>query len=456
MEKTKIGTVFAGKCSRLSYEGNGVLSYEGEAVYVEGVFPGDEGQIKIEYRRNGQWFGKIVSLSALSPNRIEPRCKVCRACGGCQFQQLSYQAQLDWKRDLIVSQFKKVAHMDVEVKPTVGMDEPYFYRNKIQMPFARDRKGHAYCGFYKTGTHVIVPVETCYIEDKRSQKILAAVRRLLDSFHLQPYDEDSRQGILRHVLIRTSHYKDQIMVVLVTNVDVFPSRNNFVKALIKECPEITTVVQNINSRATNVILGEKEHVLYGKGFIEDILCGITFRISPKSFYQTNPVMTEKLYEAAMVAGKLQKEDIAFDAYSGIGTIGFVASKHVAKVYSVEIVKEAVIDARANAKRNGIENVFSYCDDASSFMVRMAENNEKVDVLFMDPPRKGSDERFLKAVLKLKPSRIVYVSCNPSTLARDVAFLQKSYEVTSVQGFDMFPQTTHVEVVVSMSRVGSKL
>ena len=451
MEKSKIGTVFAGKCSRLSYEGNGVLSYEGEAVYVEGMFPGDEGQIKIEYRRNGQWFGKIVSLSTLSPNRIEPRCKVCRACGGCQFQQLSYQAQLDWKRDLIVSQFKKVAHMDVEVKPTVGMDEPYFYRNKIQMPFARDRKGHSYCGFYKTGTHVIVPVETCYIEDKRSQKILAAVRRLLDSFHLQPYDEDSRQGILRHVLIRTSLYKDQIMVVLVTNVDVFPSRNNFVKALIKECPEITTVVQNINSRATNVILGEKEHVLYGKGFIEDILCGITFRISPKSFYQTNPVMTEKLYEAAMDAGKLQKEDIAFDAYSGIGTIGFVASKYVAKVYSVEIVKEAVIDARANAKRNGIDNVLSYCDDASSFMVRMAENNEKVDVLFMDPPRKGSDERFLKAALKLKPSRIVYVSCNPSTLARDVAFLQKSYEVTSVQGFDMFPQTTHVETVVALVR-----
>lgn len=455
MEKLRIGLIFAGICTHVSYEGNGVVSCGKEAVYVEGMFPGDEGEIQIEYKRNGQWFGKIKSLTKLAKDRIEPRCKICHACGGCQFQQWDYPAQLDWKRELIASQFRKVARMEVEVKPTVGMDNPYFYRNKIQMPFARDRKGHAYCGFYKTGTHVIVPVETCYIEDERSKKILAAVRRLLDSFKLPVYDEDARSGILRHVLVRTSHYKKEVMVVLVTNVDSFPSRNNFVKALVKECPEITTVVQNINSRATNVILGEKERVLYGKGFIEDQLCGITFRISAKSFYQTNPIMTEKLYEAAMKAGNLQKGDVAFDAYSGIGTIGFVASKYVSKVYSVEIVREAVIDARANAKRNGIDNVMLYCDDASSFMVKMAEQKEHVDVLFMDPPRKGSDERFLKAALKLKPTRIVYVSCNPTTLARDVAFLSQSYEITSVQGFDMFPQTTHVETVAMLRLKDSK-
>ena len=445
-----IGNVISGECSRLSHEGKGVISLGKEVLYVEGAFPGDKGDFRVSYRRNGQWFGTIEKLSAISPNRIEPRCKICRACGGCQFQQLAYPVQLEWKRELVKSQFRKIAHMDVDVLPTVGMDDPFFYRNKIQMPFARDKKKKAYYGFYKEGTHVIVPVDTCYIEDQRAKKILDAVRRLLDSFKIQPYDEDARSGVLRHVLIRTSKYREEIMVVLVTAVDIFPSRGNFVKALLRECPEITTVVQNVNSRATNVILGPKEHVLFGKGYIEDVLCGVSFRISAKSFYQTNPVMTEKLYESAMKVANLTKNDVAFDAYSGIGTIGFIASRSVSKVYSVEIVKEAVIDARANAKRNGINNVACYCDDASSFMVRMAENHERVDVLFMDPPRKGSDERFLKAALKLRPQRIVYVSCNPSTLARDVLYLSGKYSVQSVQPFDMFPQTTHVETVCSLS------
>ena len=318
------------------------------------------------------------------------------------------------------------------------------------MPFGKDKKGNLYCGFYKEGTHVIVPVDTCYIEDERAKAVLDAVKRLGKSFRIEPYHEDERFGLLRHVLIRCAKKKEQVMVVLVTSSDAFPSRSNFVKALVKECPFITTVVQNVNPRHTNVILGDFERVLYGPGFIEDILCGITFRISAKSFYQVNPVMTEVLYSKAIEAAKLEGNETVFDAYSGIGTIGMIASKACKNVISVEIIKEAVADARRNAKANGIDNINFYCGDASSFMVNMAERKQNVDVVFLDPPRKGSDERCLNAICKLKPKKIVYVSCDPSTLARDVAYLNKSYRLETVQPVDMFPHTQHVETVAMLS------
>lgn len=339
--------------------------------------------------------------------------------------------------------------MDVEPLPCLGMGEPYFYRNKIQMPFAKDNRGNLYCGFYKENTHVIVPVDTCYIEDERAKKVLDAVKKLGKSFRIEPYLEDEGRGLLRHVLIRCAKHKEQVMVVLVTYKDIFPSRNNFVRALIEECPFITTVVQNVNPRHTNVILGEFERVLYGPGFIEDVLCGITFRISAKSFYQVNPIMTEALYGKAIEAANLTKDDIVFDAYSGIGTIGMVASKHCGKVVAVELVKEAVADARRNAKANHIDNAEFHCGDASSFMVNMAEKEQHVDVVFLDPPRKGSDQRCLDAICKLSPSRVVYVSCDPSTLARDVAYLSKKYRLVSLQPVDMFPHTMHVETVVEL-------
>lgn len=444
--KKNIPTLLKGICVDLSFEGKGVFKSKDEVVFVDNMFPGEEGEIEVTYKRNGALFGKVKKLDKVSKDRIEPRCKVCSSCGGCCFQQLSYQAQLEYKTNKVKEQFKKIAKMDVKVNPCVGMDNPYFYRNKIQMPFGKDNKGNPYCGFYKANTHVIVPIETCYIEDERAVHILDAIKKLLKSFKIEPYNEDERWGILRHVLIKTSFYKKEIMVVLVTSIDSFPSRNNFVKALVKECPEITTIVQNINSRSTNVILGEKERVLYGKGYIEDTLCGVNFQISSKSFYQTNPIMTEKLYSYAIEKANLTKEDIAFDAYSGIGTIGLIASKNAKEIISVELVSQAVKDGIRNAKRNNITNFRMYNDDASSFMVKMASNKQSVDVLFMDPPRKGSDQRFLDALIKLKPKRVVYVSCDPTTLARDVAYISKSYEIKDIQPFDMFPQTFHTENV----------
>ena len=441
--------VISGVCVGLSHEGKGVFKSGGEVYFVPGMFPGEEGEVAFSYARAGAKFGRVVSLKKVSPERVEPRCKICSACGGCCFQQLSYKAQLEHKRQVVKEQFRKIAKMDVDPLPCLGMDEPYFYRNKIQMPFAKDSRGNLYCGFYKEGTHVIVPVDTCYIEDERAKQVLDAVKKLGKSFRIEPYQEDLGRGFLRHVLIRTSKHKEQVMVVLVTNKDVFPSRSNFVKALIRECPFVTTVIQNVNPRHTNVILGDFERILYGPGFIEDLLCGVRFRISAKSFYQVNPVMTERLYQVAVEAAELNGTESVFDAYSGIGTIGMVAAGHCAKVTAVEIVKEAVIDARKNAKENGIGNISFYCDDASSFMVRMAKEGQKVDVLFMDPPRKGSDERCLDAVCKLSPRRIVYVSCDPSTLARDVLYLSKKYCLESLQPVDMFPHTQHVETVASL-------
>ena len=243
---------FHGTCRDLTFEGKGVVVDGKRTVFVNGVFPGESGEFEIAYRRNGSFYGRVKRLDVVSPDRIAPKCKICSSCGGCQFQQYAYKAQLEYKTKKVKEQFRKIAHMDVDVLPTIGMDDPYHYRNKIQMPFGKDARGNIYCGFYKENTHIIVPVTECYIEDKRAAKILQTVKKLMKSFRIEPYDEDARSGVLRHLLIRTSHYAPEIMVVLVTNVNSFPSRNNFVHELVKECPEITTVVQNINLAKENV------------------------------------------------------------------------------------------------------------------------------------------------------------------------------------------------------------
>jgi 23S rRNA (uracil1939-C5)-methyltransferase len=437
-------------CVDLSFEGLGVCKDEGRVVFVEGMFPGEEADVEIAYERAGSLFGRVAKLIKPSPDRIEPRCKVCSICGGCQFQQYAYKAQLTYKRNKVKEQFRKIAHMDVAVLPVIGMDEPYFYRNKIQMPFGVMGKGKVYCGFYEKGSHLIVPIEKCYIEDERAERIFQTVCNLMTSMGIRPYDELSGEGTIRYALIRTSKCFHDIMLTLVTVSDRFASSERFLHALLETCSEITTVVQNVNPKRTNVILGERTKTLFGRGFIRDTLCGVNFRISPKSFYQTNPTMTETLYEKAMDFAELTPNDVVFDAYSGIGTIGMIAAKRCKKAISVEIVPEAVRDAIANAKDNGIANFVSYADDASAFISRMARVGDHIDVLFMDPPRKGSDKRFLDAVIKLKPSRIVYVSCDPSTLARDVAYLSKSYKINKIQPVDLFPQTFHVETVVALT------
>ena len=376
------------------------------------------------------------------------KCKITKKCGGCQFQGLAYQEQLKRKQ----KQEEKLLGRFCKVNPIIGMDQPYYYRNKVHAVFDRDRKGNIISGTYREGTHQVVAVEDCLIEDEKSQEIIRTIRGMLKSFKMKTYDEDTGYGLLRHVLVRRGFTTGEIMVVLVLGSPILPSKNNFVKALRKEHPEITTVVLNVNDKKTSMVLGEKEKTIYGPGYIRDVLCGCTFRISPKSFYQVNPVQTEVLYQTAIRFADLSGKETVIDAYCGIGTIGLIAAKHAKKVIGVELNQDAVRDARMNAKENSITNVRIYQGDAGRFMVEMAEEKQKADVVFMDPPRAGSDERFLSSVVRLAPKKVVYVSCNPQTLARDLKYLVKQgYEVRKIQPVDMFPFCDHCETVCFLTR-----
>lgn len=434
-------------CEDLSFDGKGVSHYQNKPVFIPGFFLREKAIVRLVYERSEFYVGKIIKLLEKSPDRIEPKCKVCTSCGGCCFQQLRYEAQLQFKTHKVKEAFRKIARMQVHVEPCLGMEHPYFYRNKIQMPLGISQKGNIISGFYKEKTHEIVPIDTCYIEDEKAGHVLSSIKECMKKCKILPYDEDTRKGIIRHILIRTSKKKEQLMVVLVTAKDVFGGRGELVKAIRQACPSITTIVQNINERDTNVILGEKERVLWGKGYIEDALCGVWFQISAKSFYQVNPIQTEVLYNTAIECANLTGKETVLDAYCGIGTIGLIASKKAKQVIGVEIVKEAIIDAKKNAIRNHIDNAKFFVGNASEWMTQYAKEKGKIDVLFMDPPRKGSDEKFLRSALLLEPKKIVYVSCDPSTLARDVQYLSKKYQIQKIQPVDMFPMTHHVETVV---------
>lgn len=374
-------------------------------------------------------------------------CPVFKQCGSCQYLDMPYAEQLKLKQ----SKMQKLLGSFGKVHPIIGMENPYHYRNKVHAVFGH-RKGEVISGVYQAGTHNLVPVDVCMIEDKKADEIIGTIRGMLKSFKIRTYDEDSGYGLLRHVLIKRGFATNEIMVVLVTASPIFPSKNNFVKALRQKHPEITTVIQNVNGRVTSMVLGDKEQVLYGKGYIEDVLCGFRFRISSKSFYQVNPVQTEILYGKAMELAGLTGKETVLDAYSGIGTIGIIASKHAKKVISVELNKDAVKDAIGNAKINGVKNVQFYCNDAGKFMNQMAGQGETVDVVIMDPPRSGSTEEFMRSVAAVKASKVVYISCGPDTLARDLKVFEKlGYRVKGAWPVDLFPMTGHVECVCLLTR-----
>lgn len=375
-------------------------------------------------------------------------CPLYKKCGGCQLQNMTYQQQLQWKQRKVEQLLAKFS----PVFPILPMEHPFHYRNKVQAAFGVNRNNQIISGVYQSSTHRIVPVEHCLIEDEKADEIIVTVRNMLKSFKLSAYNEYSEKGFLRHVLVKRGFTTGEIMVVLVTSTPVFPSKKNFVAALLKKHPDITTILLNVNPYRTSLVLGEKEMVLYGKGYIEDVLCGCRFRISARSFYQVNPIQTEHLYGAAVQFAGLTGKETVIDAYCGIGTIGLIVSRQAARVIGVESNAEAVRDAICNAKLNRIENVHFYCADAGDYMVSLAESREKVDVVFMDPPRSGSDERFLVSVARLSPKKLVYISCNPETQERDIRFLLKfGYRVKKIQPVDMFPHTNHVETVVLLQR-----
>lgn len=434
-------------CIAMDKQGKGVAKINENNVSVPYLIEGEKAIVEVSKKRN-YVTGKVKNIEKKSKDREVPKCPHYYQCGGCQLQHMKYEAQAKFKEKTVKGLLGKYG----KINEVITMDEPYDYRNKIHSTFSAGKKGKVISGIYEQYSHKVVPIDRCIIQDPRADDIIATVRKLMESFKFKPFDEDSGRGFMRHILIKTGNTSGEIMVVLVVASKMFPSRKNFIKALLKKHPEITTIVMNINNRRTSAVLGNNERVLYGKGYIEDTLCGCVFQISPKSFYQVNPIQTEKLYSKAIEMAKLDKRDIVLDAYCGIGTIALILSSNVKKVIGVELNNDAVKDAIRNSKRNNIKNAHFYQGDAGDFMVQMAERKEPVDTVFMDPPRSGSDEKFLSSIVKLSPKKVIYISCNPVTQERDLKYLTKhGYNVKEIQPVDMFPHTYHVETVVQLTK-----
>ena len=393
-------------------------------------------------------------------------CPIDGRCGGCTLLSVSYDRQLRSKQAEMEALFADLLDDGARIRSIVGMKDPRHYRNKVVSPYVgvydkKARRRRVLCGMYERGTHRVIDSRECLIENQEAKRIILAIRDLMPKFGIAPYDEDADTGFLRHVQVRVGHASGEVMATLVTREDTFPASKAFVRALIKKHPSITTVVQNVNTRQTNVIMGDKERTLYGPGFILDSLCGLSFRISSKSFYQVNVEQTEALYTRAVEMARLTGTETVMDAYCGTGTIGLVAARGVsggpgaARVIGVEERPDAVADARNNARHNGIAAAEFVADDAGAFMRTLAARGEELDVLLMDPPRSGSTPDFLKAACTLAPHRIVYISCNPKTQARDAEYLvAHGYRIDEMQPVDMFPHTPHTENILSFERAGN--
>lgn len=429
-----------------------MLQYAGCGIAMENASPNCKAAADFVTRhhdKDGLAYGLTEILHLLPENmqkKKEPEklCPAAKKCGGCCYMGVPYQEQLHKKQ----KQVEKLLGRYGKIKPIVGMENPMHYRNKVHAVFTFDKKQGILSGIYQEGTHQVVPVENCLIEKEQADRIIQTVKRLAKSFKYKAYDEDTGYGLLRHVLIRSGYHSKEVMVVLVLASPILPSKNHFVKELCKLHPEITTIVINVNDKKTSMVLGDRQQVIYGKGYIEDCLCEKVFKISPKSFYQVNPVQTEKLYEQAISYAGLTGKEVVIDAYCGIGTIGIAASDKAGRVIGVELNPDAVKDAVSNARRNGAKNIDFYQNDAGKFMLQLAAVKETIDVVFMDPPRSGSSEAFFDAVIALKPSKIVYISCNPETMARDLQYLlkkEKKYKIVELTPFDMFPYTECIEV-----------
>ncbi len=434
-------------CVYMNEEGKGVAKYCDSDVIIPGLLKGERALVELT-RRRGFYTGKALKIYEASNERRKAPCAYYEKCGGCQLQHLSYDGQATYKQETVEGLMKKYG----KVNPIIKMDNPFEYRNKSHATFGEDKNGKIISGIYQEYTHKLIFVDKCMIQDPIADAIVNTIRGLMPSFKMRAFNEEFGKGFLRHVLIRKGFSSGEVMVVLVVTDQKFPGKTNFVKALLKEHPEISTIVLNINDRNTSLVLGNIEKVIYGKGRIVDTLCDTTFTLSPKSFYQINPPQTEKLYNKSIEMANLSGNEVIVDAYSGIGTISLILAKKVKQVIGVELNKDAVKDANYNAKMNNIHNVNFIQEDAGAFMVKLAEENQTVDVVFMDPPRSGSDERFLASVAKLNPKKIVYISCNPFTQKTDLEYLDgRGYKVKEIQPVDLFPQTFHVENIVLLEK-----
>jgi len=449
----RTGNVYVAEVTGLTHEAKGVARVNGFAVFVPGALPGEKIRVKVEQLKKQYGEGSLVDVLEPSPDRVPPLCPIHESCGGAQLQHMRYEAQLAAKRQWVADSLKRIGKLDhVTVHPTIGMDDPLRYRNKIHAPFGA-RNGRLITGYYAPGTRDIVECDHFLLGHPRIESTILKVRRIADELGLSAWNPQTRRGLLRHVVVRLGFASGELMVVLVATSDRLPRQDELVGLLRSEIDGLTSLCLNVNTGPSGEIMGERTMVLWGTDTIRDTIGGIDFAISPRSFFQINPVQTEKLYGKALEYAGLSGEETVIDAYCGIGTISLFLARHARHVYGVEIVPEAVEDANINARINGIRNVTFATGRAESVLPHWEKQGINADVIVVDPPRKGCDNRLLDTIIAMQPKRVVYVSCNPATLARDLRILENGgFRTLEAQPVDMFPQTGHVECVVMMSRL----
>lgn len=432
------------------YQGEGIAKIENFPVFIQGAIKGEKVKIKILKVQASFAYGKLMDIIKPAGSRVEAECKAYKKCGGCNLRHVSYEYTLKIKKAIVQNCLYKSLNRKIKVEDVIGMERPIFYRNKLQYPVGVNIEGQPVMGVYSERTHNIVPVSNCYIQNETCNKIANDIFEFIKENNISVYNEQTLKGTVRHIVIRIGVKTNEVLVTIVVNDDKIKKDKELVKYITEKHPNIKTVVKNYNTKNTNVILGNRNEIIYGSGYIYDILGEYKFKISPLSFYQVNPIQTEILYSTAIkyaYAEPTQKNNIALDLYCGIGTIGIFASKNFKKVYGIEIVEQAIEDAKENAQINNVDNIEFYAGDVEKVLPQMLENiEEKPNVVFVDPPRKGLDSKTIEALKTLKPEKIVYISCNPATLARDLKNLEEKYEIRKVQPVDMFPYTSHVECV----------
>ena len=457
----------------LTHDGEGVGRADGFTLFIQGALPGERVRAKVMKVKKQYGYARLEELMLQSPSRLEPPCDIYKECGGCQLQHFDYSAQLEWKRQHVVDNLTRIGKLQVAgegsredgesasagivVHKTVGMDKPWRYRNKASVPIGSDSSdGQLIAGFYARGSHRIIDMDDCLIEHEHNDEVIRVVKRIGRELGASPYEEETGRGMLRHVMARTGVVTGEIMVVLVTNGKKLPEADRWVARIREELPGVKSIVQNVNERNTNVIFGDETRVLWGSEVIYDELDGIRFAISARSFYQVNPMQTVELYRKAVEYAGLTGSETVIDAYCGIGTISLFLARQAGRVYGVEIVPEAIEDAARNAELNGITNASFEAGPAEVVIPRWREEGITADVIVVDPPRKGCDPALLETILAMQPERVVYVSCNPSTLARDLRVLEDGgYRTVEVVPVDMFPWTVHVESVAMLVRVNTE-
>lgn len=436
----------------LTFEGMGVAKINGYPLFIEDALPGEKAEVKIHKTGKTYGYAKVMNRLTSSKDRVPLKNRSYTRAGIAPLQHMSYAAQLAFKKKQVANVMQRIARMpEVPVLDTMGMEEPWGYRNKAQVP-VRKVEGLLTTGFFRKNSHDLIPMEDFYIQDPKIDEAIIAVRDIMREYGVKPYNEKDNTGNLRHIVVRRGYHTGEMMIVLVTRTaKLFPT-SKIIPAIQEALPEVVSIVQNVNPRRTNVILGEEAIVLYGEDKYRDELMGNTFEISHRSFYQVNPLQTEKLYQTVLDFAAMTGEETVIDAYCGIGTITLALAKKAKEVYGIEIVEMAVEDAKRNAALNGVENVTYQLGAAEEVMLKWAEEERTADLLVVDPPRKGLEGQFIDAVLEMKPSKMVYVSCNPATLARDLALLAEGgYNVEKIQPVDLFPQTNHVESVTLLTR-----